>query len=82
MDMYQKDFPIFAHNPGLIYMDSASTSQKPHYVVDGVQNYVRSSNANIHRGMYDISQYSSRLYSQSKQAIAKYMGASSQEIVY
>src|SRR3954468_21547321 len=44
------DFPILAANPGLHYLDSAATSQKPRAVLDALRAYYENDNANPHRG--------------------------------
>lgn len=71
--MYKKDFPIFKNNVGLIYLDSTATSQKPAYVIDGISEYLSSSYANIHRGSYEISEISERLYEDSKKIVARHI---------
>jgi selenocysteine lyase/cysteine desulfurase len=45
----KKDFRIFENNPGLVYLDSTATTQKPGYVVDGVKDYLENDYGNIHR---------------------------------
>jgi len=79
----KQDFPIFQTNSDLVYLDSTATSQKPAMVIDGVAEYLRSSYANIHRGSYNISEISEKLYEDSKKIIAKHIGAESwREIIY
>jgi cysteine desulfurase / selenocysteine lyase len=45
----KKDFPIIQNNPGLIYMDSTASTQKPSMVIDGMKEYLENSYSNIHR---------------------------------
>jgi cysteine desulfurase/selenocysteine lyase len=45
----KSDFPIFENNPGLIFMDSTATSQKPKQVIDAISSYYSNYNSNIHR---------------------------------
>ncbi len=79
----RKDFPIFQNNPKLVYLDSTATSQKPSMVIDGVAEYVSSSYANIHRGSYEISEISEKLYEDSKKIVAKHIGAINwKEVIY
>ncbi|PID87446.1 cysteine desulfurase [Candidatus Gracilibacteria bacterium] len=79
----KSDFPIFKNNPGLVYMDSTATSQKPSYVIEGIKQYLENYYSNIHRGSYDLSEKSELLYEESKKVIAKSIGASSwREIIY
>jgi cysteine desulfurase / selenocysteine lyase len=70
MKSYKSDFPIFSHNPGLIYLDSAASSQKPAYVIDGISDFLQTSYANIHRGSYSLSEASEELYYASKGKVA------------
>jgi cysteine desulfurase/selenocysteine lyase len=79
----KKDFPIFGTHPDLVYLDSTATSQKPDMVIDGVAGYLRSSYGNIHRGSYEISEISEKLYEDSKKIVAKHIGAESwREVIY
>lgn len=81
--MFRKDFPVFTHHPDLIYMDSASTMQKPESVIQGMAKYLSTSYANIHRWSYDLSEQSEVLYEASKKKVAQYIWAKdSAEIVY
>ena len=67
----RSDFPIFANNPDLIYLDSASTAQKPSMVIDEMRDFMERDYANIHRGAYSLSERSEELYDASKKAVAK-----------
>lgn len=83
MHPLRTDFPIFEHRPGLVYLDSASTTQKPARVIDTVAEYLRTGYANIHRGAYGLSEVSDLQYRASKEAVARLIGAPSHyEIVY
>ncbi len=80
--MLKKDFPIFKNNPWLVFLDSAASSQKPKYVIDGVSEFVASSYANIHRGAYSLSEKSEELYEASKKKVAELLNVKSSEIIY
>jgi cysteine desulfurase / selenocysteine lyase len=80
--MYKKDFPIFETHPNLVFLDSASSTQKPNHVISGISDFFRTSYSNIHRGAYDLSMESSQLYDQAKIAVAKKLSARSDEIVF
>lgn len=80
--MFRSDFPIFITHPDLIYLDSASSAQKPQVVIDALSRYFATSYANIHRGSYDLSMESSLLYDRAKQAVASKLSASPMEIVF
>tara|TARA_X000001036_G_scaffold30657_1_gene25273 strand:- start:1337 stop:2533 length:1197 start_codon:yes stop_codon:yes gene_type:complete len=76
------DFPIFDDN-NLIYLDSASTSQKPKIVLDTIKNVYERYNANVHRALYDLGSKSTELYENSREIISKLINApSSKEIIF
>lgn len=80
---YKKDFPIFANNPDLVYLDSTATSQKPIMVIDGIKDYLETTYSNIHRGAYDIAIKSEKLYKDSKKITAKHLWwVDYKEIIY
>jgi len=59
MHNYKGDFPIFkktSHGKPLVYLDSSNTTQKPQCVIDTVSQFYREENANIHRGIYELSE--------------------------
>ncbi|MCL4365315.1 MAG: SufS family cysteine desulfurase [Candidatus Marsarchaeota archaeon] len=82
----RKDFPIFnkkVNGKELVFLDSASTSQKPRQVIDAVNDYYENYNSNIHRGLYYISAKSTDAYIRSKELAAKFINAESyKNIVY
>ncbi|MGC8479055.1 MAG: cysteine desulfurase [Candidatus Micrarchaeia archaeon] len=82
----REDFPILnTKNMGkkLVYLDSAATSQKPNLVIDGITTYYKEYNANIHRGLYDISVKATEAYTKSKEDVAKFINAESyRNIIY
>ena len=75
-------FPIFQHNSGLVYLDNAASTQKPAMVIDGVAEFLSSDYANIHRGMYTLSEKSELAYHQSKILLAQLVGCEAKEVVY
>ncbi len=82
----KKDFPIFdkpINGKRLVYLDSAATSQKPRQVVDAIVNYYYTFNANIHRGIYKISEQATEEYERSKEQVARFVNAGKGEnIIY
>lgn len=75
-------FPLFEKHPELIYLDNAASTQKPSLVIDGVSEYVAYDYANIHRGMYSLSEKSEFLYHQSKQFLSDLIWSNAKEIIY
>ena len=79
---YRGDFPIF-DDTGLIYFDSAATSQKPQSVIDAMRKYYEHANANPHRGLYSLSAEATRLYERGREAFASFINAGdSRQIVF
>lgn len=78
--IYKKDFPILQKD--IIYLDSASTTQKPSYVIQWVNNFIMHEYANIHRWSYELAEKSEELYEKSKINFAKIINANKKEIIY
>ncbi|MEJ2005670.1 MAG: aminotransferase class V-fold PLP-dependent enzyme, partial [Cyclobacteriaceae bacterium] len=70
-------FPIFSVHPDLIYLDNAATTQRPEEVIQAMDEYYRSGNANIHRGVYDLSAKSTEQYESVRDKVADFIGAES-----
>lgn len=82
----RKDFPILSRKVNgkpLIYFDNAATSQTPQQVIDVIVNYYREFNANIHRGVHQLSQEATDKYEQSRLIIQKHFNARTpKEIIF
>lgn len=79
----RQDFPIFQNNKNLIYLDSTATSQKPAQVIEAVAEFYKKINANVHRGVYEISVEATEAYENARKKVAEFIGArSSREIVF
>ncbi len=86
VETLRKDFPILQRvvngNP-LVYFDNAATSQKPKAVIDSHIEYYLYHNANIHRGVYQLSTESSEQYEQAREKVRRFINAGeSREIVF
>lgn len=68
-------FPILA-TPGLVYLDNAATTQKPESVIEAMDAFYRTSNANVHRGLHRLSERATRAYENARGRIAHFVGAS------
>jgi len=83
MKNYKNLFPIFKNNPDLHYLDSAATSLKPQVVLDKMMDYYINYSANIHRGLYPISERATEEYEKVREKTAKFIGAKkSGEIIF
>lgn len=70
----RSDFPLLAGQPGLVYLDSAATSQKPRAVLDAIRAYYTTINANPHRGAYSLSAEATQAYHDARVRVAKFVG--------
>ncbi|HVC99983.1 MAG TPA: SufS family cysteine desulfurase [Candidatus Dormibacteraeota bacterium] len=81
VDEVRKDFPIF--ETGVVYLDSANTSQRPRQVLAAMDEYHTRFNANIHRGAYRFSEIATERYEATREKAKRYINArSTREIVY
>lgn len=82
MENIKKDFPLLRDN-NITYLDSGATTQKPEYVLNSISNFYETSNANPHRGAYGLSIKATEVYEQTREKIAKFIGAKhSEEIIF
>jgi cysteine desulfurase / selenocysteine lyase len=81
----RKDFPILEREirPGvpLVYLDSTATTQKPRLVLEAMEAFYRTNNANIHRGVHTLAEEATAMYEQAREKVAKFIHAPSAEQV-
>jgi cysteine desulfurase/selenocysteine lyase len=78
----RKDFPIFQRvvkGKPLVYLDSAATTQKPLAVIEATERYYRTYNANVHRGIYSISEEATEAYEGARDKVAAFINAPARE---
>ncbi|MBI4017918.1 MAG: cysteine desulfurase [Candidatus Aenigmarchaeota archaeon] len=75
-DAIRRDFPIFSGRK-LVYLDSAATSQKPKHVIEAMKSYYERTNANVHRGVYKLSEEATQAYEDAHRKVAQFIGADS-----
>ena len=80
--MNKKDFPLLIKYPEITYLDNAATTQKPAQVIHGVSQFVENEYANIHRGLYALSEASELHYYQSKKLVAELIHCLPKEVIY
>ena len=83
----RKDFPILERkvrdNKTLVYLDNASTTQKPNQVIDAINDYYKNHNANIHRAVYALAEEATELYEQTRDKVAKFINVPNRdEIIF
>ncbi len=81
----RRDFPILDrefNGKRLIYLDSASSSQKPRQVLEAMDEYYTRHNANVHRSVYALAEESTQLFEQARAKIARFAGASERATVF
>ena len=78
VDKARKDFPILERRIGgkrLIYLDNAATSQKPRPVLEALDEYYETHNANIHRAVHRLAEEATAAYEASREKVASFLGA-------
>ena len=78
----KKDFPIFKSSPGLVYLDSAASSQTPESVTDAVGKYYNEYRSNIHRSMYEMGETATLKYESARGIVAGFIGALKDEVIF
>src|SRR5437762_14377059 len=82
----REDFPILktkVSGKPLIYLDNAATTQKPRQVIDAIKNFYEHENANIHRGVYYLSQLATEPYEGARHKVRKFINAADdREIIF
>src|SRR4051794_5712988 len=74
------DFPILdqkVHGQPLVYPDNAATSQKPRAVLDALRHYYEHDNANVHRGIHELSNRATTAFEAARARAAKFINARS-----
>jgi len=85
LSRYRKDFPILStsmRGKPLVYLDNGATTQKPAAVIETVERFYREHNANIHRGVYTLSQEATDAYEWARRRVAKFINAAESEVVF
>ncbi|HSR69100.1 MAG TPA: cysteine desulfurase [Acidobacteriota bacterium] len=82
----RRDFPILhqeVNGHPLVYLDNAASTQKPRAVIEAVEEYYRRDNANIHRGVHELSQRATDAYEKARSTVQRYLNAAeSREIIF
>ena len=86
VEKIRSDFPILQekmHGKPLVFLDNAASTQKPNVVIDTIANYYRSENANIHRGVYRLSEIASEKYEAVRETVQQFINANSErEVIF
>ncbi|MCS7251649.1 MAG: cysteine desulfurase [Anaerolineae bacterium] len=86
VERIRADFPVLhqtIHGKPLVFLDSAASSQKPIPVLEVMNEYYRTTHANVHRGVYQLSEQATALYEEARRKIAAFIGAASpKEIIF
>jgi len=79
------DFPLLArciNGKRIVYLDNGATSQKPDTVISAMNHFYTQDNANVHRGIHQLSQRATMEYENAHQVVADFIGASFEEIIF
>jgi cysteine desulfurase/selenocysteine lyase len=77
-EMVRRDFPILqtrSHGHPLVYLDNGATTQKPRAVIDAISHYYEAQNANVHRGVYELSQVATAAYEAARLKVRDFIHA-------
>jgi cysteine desulfurase/selenocysteine lyase len=81
--LLRREFPIFETNPGLVFLDSGASAQKPRSVIDGLSEFYRNDYANVHRGVYALSGRSTDRFEEARETVRAFLNAADErEIVF
>ena len=81
----RQQFPLLQQQVNghpLVYLDSAATSQKPQRVIDAVNSFYRHDNANVHRGLYELSRRSTDRFENARAVMARFLNADPREVIW
>jgi cysteine desulfurase/selenocysteine lyase len=85
-EVIRRDFPVLGtevHGRPLVFLDSASTSQKPQAVIDALDGYYNEYAANVHRGIYEIGERATAAYEAARVSVGKFINApDSHEVIF
>jgi cysteine desulfurase / selenocysteine lyase len=84
-DEIRDEFPILSrrvHGKPIAYLDSGATAQKPLAVIEALDRFWRTENANVHRGVYTLSEEATALYERARHTVARRVGAEPREVIF
>ena len=91
MNKFRNDFPLFKaideqnskDNNGLVYLDTAATAQRPYIVLNAMDHFYATQNANPLRGLYSLSERATKAYEDARETVAKFINAKeTREIIF
>lgn len=77
----REQFPIFSHQPDLVWLDSASSTQKPRSVIETAQRFYEMGYSNIHRGLYPLSERATADFEATRDVVKRFINAGEREEV-
>jgi cysteine desulfurase / selenocysteine lyase len=85
IDEIRDEFPILSrrvHDLQIAYLDNGATAQKPLAVIETLDRYWRRENANVHRGVYTLSEEATGLYEHARHTVSRHIGAEPREVIF
>ncbi len=85
LERIRADFPILAtlaRGKRLAYLDNAATTQKPRAVIEAISRYYETSNANVHRAVYELAERATNQYEGARDRIARFVNAPREQVVF
>ena len=81
LESLKSQFPVFQHRPSLVYADNASTTQKPRQVIAAVSGFYEFGSANVHRGLYKLSEEATVHYENVRAKVAAWIGSNNERSI-
>lgn len=81
LESLKSQFPVFQHRPSLVYADNASTTQKPRQVIAAVSDFYEYGSANVHRGLYKLSEEATVHYENVRAKVAAWIGSNNERSI-
>ena len=81
----RRQFPILERRVNgrpITYLDSGATAQKPLAMIEALDRFWRTENANVHRGVYTLSEEATALYERARHTVARHVGAEPREVIF
>ncbi|MDA3809398.1 MAG: cysteine desulfurase [Spirochaetaceae bacterium] len=79
VQLIRKDFPILKKT---VYLDNGATTQKPNQVIERLSHFYKHENANVHRGVYKLSQLATEAYEGARTTVSRFINSSYEELIF
>lgn len=82
MNQLRNLFPVLKNNPDIVYLDNAATTQKPDVVINSIVKFYEEYNANVHRGIHELSEKATQAYEEARSTVGGFINAAPEEVIF